>query len=254
MNTLLDLLPGPDEVLSLEPEELAGFVMEYLHSLSGQDRSSKLMRNNFGGSLFYHPQWCPPAYQGLDTKSREKVTEAVMEAWFWLEREGFLAPQPGPNRDTFFITRRGERVKNAFDLQAARKSDLLPKKLLHPIIGEKTSFLFLRGEYDTTVFQAFKEVEVAVREAGGYEARDLGVDLVRKAFDPSKGPLTNQSRPKAEREALAHLFAGAIGSYKNPSSHRKVALTAEETVEMLMLASHLLRIVDSLVQKISNKS
>jgi hypothetical protein len=50
---------------------------------------------------------------------------------------------------------------------------------------------------------------------------------------------------KGEREARAHLFAGAIGSYKNPHSHRSVDLKATDAVEMLLLASHLLRILDT---------
>jgi hypothetical protein len=47
------------------------------------------------------------------------------------------------------------------------------------------------------------------------------------------------------REALAHLVAGALGSYKNPHRHRKVALTGDESVEMVILASHIINIVDS---------
>jgi len=218
--------------------------MQYLHSMTPHELTF-LNRNNFGGSIFFNVHVYPPSYRSLDPDAQEKITQAVMEAWFWLEREGFLAPKPGPNRDTFFITRRGRRVKNAIDLAAIRKADLLPRKLLHPLVAEKTWSLFLRGEYDTAVFQAFKEVEVAVRETGKFQATDVGVDLMRKAFDSARGPLRDENRPKAEREALAHLFAGAIGSYKNPTSHRNVALEAEETVEMLMLASHLLRIVDS---------
>src|SRR2546426_5138520 len=111
-------------------------------------------------------------------------------------------------------------MKGRQDLTAYQKASRLPKQLLHPVIAQKVWSQYLRGEYDTAVFQAFKEVEVAVREAGHYQPNDLGVDLVRKAFHPERGPLTDSTRPPAEREALVQLFAGAIGSYKNPTSHR----------------------------------
>jgi uncharacterized protein (TIGR02391 family) len=102
----------------------------------------------------------------------------------------------------------------------------------------------MRGELDEAVFAAFKAVEVAVREAGGYEASDIGVALMRKAFDSKKGPLTDLSQPEGERDALGHLFAGAIGSYKNPHSHRTVNLTdPREAQEQVLLATHLLSIV-----------
>ena len=114
-----------------------------------------------------------------------------MEAWVWLEREGLIAPRPGEQTHGWvFITRRGALLKKATDLAAFRKANLLPKALLHPVIAQKVWSAFLRGEYDTAVFQAFKEVEVAVRNASGSAPRDLGVDLMRKTFHKDTGPLS----------------------------------------------------------------
>jgi uncharacterized protein (TIGR02391 family) len=125
-----------------------------------------------------------------------------------------------------------------------------PKSLLHPSIADKVYPYVMRGELDEAVFAAFKAVEVAVRAAGNYGPRDIGVPLMRLAFDANNGPLTDYTQPHAEREALCHLFAGAIGSYKNPHSHRTVALTdPREAQQQVMLATHLLSIVDARRQR-----
>ena len=104
---------------------------------------------------------------------------------------------------------------------------------------------FSQGSYDAAVFQAFKQVEVNVRKAGYYADADYGIDLMRKAFHVDNGNLTDQTQQKSEKQARSDLFAGAIGSYKNPSSHRYIKITAEEAAEAIILANHLLRIVDS---------
>lgn len=137
-----------------------------------------------------------------------------------------------------------KRLQPLRGVEAYRKANLLPQKLLHPTIAQKVWATFLRGDYDTAVFQAFKEVEVAVRDASKLPDTEIGAPLMRRAFQAGSGPLTDTSRPTAEQEAVAHLFSGAIGSYKNPHSHRSLTIEATEAVEMIVLASHLLGIVD----------
>jgi uncharacterized protein (TIGR02391 family) len=118
--------------------------------------------------------------------------------------------------------------------------------MLHFSIADKVWLDLARGELADAVFVAFRAVEEAVRKAGGYTAAEIGVDLMRKAFDPKGGLLADMAQEKGEREALAHLFTGAIGSYKNPHSHRTVSIAdPKEAQEMVMLATHLLRIIEA---------
>lgn len=254
---LFELLPNAEHLLSLEPEELAGPLLLSLLSLDGTEsmrpegiisyQAMSSVLDNISESkkkdlnLNY-----PPEYQ-------DKVLFALMEAWQWLQREGFVAPSPtslssirsARTITTYFITRRGLRVETSEDLESYRKVDLLPKARLHPIITQKVWSLFLQGDYDTVVFQAFKQVEIAVRKAGNYDDTDIGVPLMRKAFHVEDGNLTDPDQQPAEKQARSDLFAGAIGSLKNPGSHREVEITVEEAAEVIIFASHLLRIVDS---------
>ena len=132
-----------------------------------------------------------------------------------------IAPKPGDTFGWHFLTRRGQKLKSRKALAAYVDSVLLPRGLLHPVITNACWSAFMRGDYDTAVFQAFRELEIVIRSAGGYKPDDYGVDLARKAFHETTGPLTDPAKPSGERGALAHLMAGALGSYKNPHSHRR---------------------------------
>ena len=235
MPSIYELIPDHELLLNLEPEELAGVILEYLKSLPAG--SAELNRYNFS---------LPHTVADYPREHQKSISRALMEGWMWLEKEGLIAPRPGSQGEWISITRRGLRIGNATALDAYRLANLLPKQLLHSKIAEEVTALFARGKYADAVFKAFKEVEVAVREAGGHAHDDFGTDLMRKkAFHPENGTLRDANQVPAERQATSDLFAGAIGLYKNPHSHRNVSVAADEAAELIIFASHLLRIIDS---------
>lgn len=185
---------------------------------------------------------------GYPPHKKPQIDAHLGRAWNWLERKGFIEPSPGINgRNGWRVfTEEGRAIADGKNLAQVRAAMDFPKSLIHSVIRDKVWAAFIRNDLDEAVFAAFKAVEIAVCEAGGFSAAEIGPDLMRKAFDAKKGPLTNLNHPLAERESLAHLFAGAIGSYKNPHSHRTVNLTdPAEAQEQVMLATHPLRIVEA---------
>ena len=105
---------------------------------------------------------------------------------------------------------------------------------------------FWQQEKLFAIFQAFKEVEVRVRKLGKYSNSEYGVDLMRKAFNPQNGPLTNTKSEKGEKQATSDLFAGAIGLFKNPVSHRNIGgISPEEAADIIRFANCLLRMLGS---------
>lgn len=248
--SLSSLVPNAGDLLALEVEELAGVLLTHLNSYGNDSgktvvQQGRVSQHNFFNTLDHHPE-----YPGRQTE----VNQALMEAWSWLQGEGFLVRDPNQTADWFFLSRRAQRLKSREDFAAYGKASLLPKGQLHPLIATKVYPAFLRGEYDTAVFQAFREVEVAVRREGNFPAELIGTKLMREAFRPvdpknsaiTPGPLTDTTLPVAEQEGMANLFSGVIALYKNPQSHRNLPTKVIDAAEVVVFASHLLRMVDRL--------
>ena len=238
--TIYSIIPNPEELLKLDSEDVAAVILESLNSIE----HLQLNRNDF--AMQRTVQEYPPAYY-------ERLLKALMTGWGYLEREGLIAEMPS-KAGWYFITDKGKTIRSREDLNAYRASRTLPKYLLHPVIAKKVEVAFQNAEYDTAVFQALREVEVAVRNASGFSPTDIGAALMRKAFDPKTGPMRDETSIDMEKLAISEMFAGLIGAYKTPRSHRHVVLDAAEAAEIIIFASHLLKIVDARAAKMGKSS
>jgi len=237
-----EFFPEPEILMTLPTEEVAHYLLVYLKNL--EHNNTTLHLTNVIG---------PSAVQGL-AGNPVNISCVLAEAWEWLRTQGLVAQDPRRQAGWSFVTRRGNQIKDKAGFEAMQKAALLPRKLIHPDFSDKVIPIFIRGDYDVAVFQAFKQVEVSVRTAANLTDKDYGVDLMRKAFHFETGPLTDKTRIVAERESMAHLFAGAIGHFKNPVSHRDVPINdPAEAAEMIIMASHLLRLVELRNEALSKK-
>jgi uncharacterized protein (TIGR02391 family) len=232
------VIADPEGLLALEPEELALVLLQDLASKPSYGRPGPGIER---GNVFVDSV--------IPLETTRCSTGIGLPKHLW--RHGF-----GSNGRAFcfrhLISRIGigwlsvpvaELSREHFE--AYKYSSLFPRAQLHPAIAASTYALFVRGHYDTVVFEAFRAVEVAVRAASGSPPTLLGTDLMRNAFAVGSGPLCNPALVGSEQQAMSDLFAASIGLFKNPTSHRVATIKRpEEAVSLVFLADHLLRLVD----------
>ena len=233
---MLDLIPDAATVTSLPTGDLAGYVLEVL--LTSPDQRQLWCRQSF----------CMNAaeqYRSQSHNASAQVGQACSEAWSWLEINELICQTFDDNYGRWYCpTRRAAQINDRQSVKALIAASELPEHFLHPLIALHSRSLFLQARFDSAVFEAFKTVEVEMRSIAKLGNELVGTKLASRAFDPKDGPLTDLEAEMGEREALRNLMVGALGTCKNPSSHRRVALTADDARAMLMFASFLLNVIN----------
>jgi uncharacterized protein (TIGR02391 family) len=180
-----------------------------------------------------------------------EINLALSEAWSWLITHGLVvrsSTQSSP--DAYVLSRLGgETMQHGVARLAAAERLGMD---LHPRIAQRVQQQFLLGEFELAVFASMKEVEVRVRELAGESQSLLGTRLMQQAFSAENGALTDPDADPGEQVAMMELFKGAIGLFKNPTSHRPVNFDDPTlAAEVILTGDLLLRLLDQVQERLA---
>ena len=121
MQSIHSLIPDPEALLALEPEELAGFVLEIFNSSVHKERGLVSAGN------FISQEWL----RDYPYEHQNDIRYALVEALVWLENEGLIAQDPGQGKVGFSLR----------DRDVESKDRLTWKPILKQIYYLKNSFI-----------------------------------------------------------------------------------------------------------------
>lgn len=190
----------------------------------------------------------------LTSMQSPTVEQFVADAIGWLFARGLIGPTDDVQHGLYWMLTSDGRAAAERGSVTHIEASMRLHADLHPALNEIARPNFASGAYATAVFEATQQVEIAVREAADFHNRQLGIPMMRDAFKPG-GPLADADEVVSEQEAVRDLFVGAIGAFKNPTSHRTVEFDSpSEAASIIHLADLLLRVVDRAKERRSSEA
>ncbi len=237
VGTTYPTTPTADELRELSTPELGLIIL--------RDRRVDLNANNI---IQEHRQ----AHDLNGEPNIQHLLERFSDAWAWLVANGLVGPHVNQDSTSGWcrITDKGRQVAEENSVTALMADQRLPDDL-HRLLRE-AKHLFRSGKRELAVFEAMRQIEIRLRDLSGAGSRDIGTELARRALDPEKGPLADPDLIAAERQAISHLFAGALGAFKNSTSHRIVEFEEPAlAADAVLLADLLMRMLDQAEQRVA---
>jgi uncharacterized protein (TIGR02391 family) len=180
----------------------------------------------------------------------------LSDSWAWLESRRCMGQNPTQTGgDWRRLTTRGIQLAESDHVLVVIEAEDRLSLNLHATLESKVRPIYSLGDYETAAFAAMKAIEVRVRTLSGESDSAVGVKLMRNAFKKDGGKLADVDADPGEQVATMELFAGAIGTFKNPASHRTIDYTdPTEAAELVLLADLLMRLLDRVELRLNGTS
>lgn len=119
---------------------------------------------------------------------------------------------------------------------------------LHPAVRDAAGSFFADGQHEAAVSEAFKSIDVRVRDLTGIDRP--AVDRMAQAFKPDGSVLDVSAHEgksgEDEQEGFMHVFRGAMMGIRNPGAHELFQPgDPQQALEYLGFASLLHRRIDA---------
>ena len=246
LKSIADVAPTLDNLKSLSIEKQAGLLLRRLAAMYGTNSIGKM---NF--NLDAEAAVLATGYPATDTT---RVKDYLLGGpWIHLTTHGHLRDG---GQGFFTITEEGLQAAKNLNHTIVSQEIASALKLLHPDFCNYAHY-FRENQLKEAVAAAFERYENKLTEVRDHSHKAavrgaLGRDIPPKLFNAKilKVPyrkLGLPSKRSAYESALMGMMTGGIGWIRNAYTHEKHRLPdlePQEALELLFVASYLLRMVD----------